>query len=296
MASKLDLAVNRRCLLAAPPLCVLLLLGACSQGDAVDGPMLRAILDVDPNGERLDNFGQPAPAPPTGHAAQSPDFIGFAGHAVELVATDTTPLGGGVEIFDRPHRNGGIDFDQLPLVAPGEEFFAVPIQNVAPGNYPYLRLAATYQRFGVTGHEVFMGIPVTAAIEVAAFVDDETWIETYELGDETVEVHGLRQQGYYGAWSSYTGVIEGQAPVGATTVPNPLDATSPIPVGSCIITGVLDTPLSISGDETEDIVLHFTLTTNQSFEWVDANGDGLWQPLSEQVVDMGIRGLVVTQE
>ena len=40
-------------------------------------------------------------------------------------------------------------------------------------------------------------------------------------------------------------VVEGQSPAGATTVPNPIFATSPIPAGSCLVTGVLQPPLLV---------------------------------------------------
>ena len=79
---------------------------------------------------------------------------------------------------------------------------------------------------------------------------------------------------------------------GATTVPNPIFDTSPIPAGSCVVTGAFDQPLVITGNETKDIVITVSLSTNNSFEWTD-NGDGLFQPeVGDAVVDMGVRGMV----
>ena len=56
----------------------------------------------------------------------------------------------------------------------------------------------------------------------------------------------------------------GQAPAGATTVPNPIFASSPIPQGSCLVTGEFETPLVINGDETEDIVVVLSVSTKRS--------------------------------
>lgn len=268
--------------------------GDGGDGDGGNGPRLIIVVDVDPTQVRLDNFGDPAPAPPMGHAATAPTFLSIATSSAELVPNETTLIGDGTALYDTPEKNGGADFSQIRVGMPRDELASIPLADIAPGTYPYLRMAVAYQRFVVPGHATFMGVPVTADVEVAAFVEDDTYIESYEIGDTSVTVNALKAQGYYGAWSMYTGVIEGQAPVGATTVPNPLDSTSPIPVESCVVTGIFDQPLEITGDEKNDIVLHISMSTNDSFEWVDDNADGKWQPFDEAVVDMGLRGMVVT--
>lgn len=265
-----------------------------ASGESSAEATLRIILDVDPDQLRLDNFGQPAPAPAPGRAAQDPQFLLIGAHSAELVPDAFTLLGAGALLFDSPVTNGAVDFDQLPVVSPGDELAFVDLAEVEPGTYEYLRVSVSYQRYAVEGHAEFMGIDVAATVEVASFVEGSTYIQSYELGDEVVEVNGVRDQGYYGAWSQYTGVIEGQVPVGATTVPNPLDETSPIPVDSCVVTAVFDEPLVITGDESQDIVLRVSLSTNASFEWSDDNADGLWQPFEEAVVDMGLRGMEVS--
>ena len=85
-----------------------------------------------------------------------------------------------------------------------------------------------------------------------------------------------------------------QAPEGATTIVNPLFATSPVPPGSCIVTGAFaGAKLKITGTETSDIVVEVSLSTNRSFEWKELIPNGKWEPLSgEPVVDMGIRGMI----
>jgi hypothetical protein len=54
----------------------------------------------------------------------------------------------------------------------------------------------------------------------------------------------------------------------------------------------------VTGAETEDITVTLSFSINQSFEWVDNNGngqldiyaDGVTAP--EKIVDMGLRGLI----
>jgi hypothetical protein len=87
--------------------------------------------------------------------------------------------------------------------------------------------------------------------------------------------------------------FSGDAPANATTVPNPLFATSPIPQGSCVVTGKFVNNLVISGTETKDVVVNLSLSINQSFEWSEVNFDGKYEPaVGETVVDMGLRGLI----
>jgi len=85
----------------------------------------------------------------------------------------------------------------------------------------------------------------------------------------------------------------------SSDLPNPLFATSPIPAGSCLVTGqfvdnlMANSPLVITGSETSDIVITVSLSTNKSFEWIDSTADGYFEPeAGEAVVDMGIRGMI----
>jgi hypothetical protein len=101
-------------------------------------------------------------------------------------------------------------------------------------------------------------------------------------------------QGYWGLETAY-GVFSGDAPV--TTVPNPIASSSPIPAGSCVVTGPFTIPLTITGKETKDIKVTVSLSTNKSFEWKDHNLNGIYEPLDgDSVVNMGIRGLVPTAQ
>jgi hypothetical protein len=44
-------------------------------------------------------------------------------------------------------------------------------------------------------------------------------------------------------------------------------------------------------------VVTVSLSTNKSFEWIEVNADGYYQPeLGEAVVDMGLRGLIPAKQ
>ena len=114
-------------------------------------------------------------------------------------------------------------------------------------------------------------------------------------------MNGNKTQGYFGAeepinLSQYgynqTFVQTGQA--ANTTVVNPLFGTSAIPAGSCVVTAAFNPgTLTITGKETQDIVITVSLSTNKSFEWIDYNSNQKWDALSgEPVVDMGVRGMI----
>ena len=76
------------------------------------------------------------------------------------------------------------------------------------------------------------------------------------------------------------------------TVVNPISSTSPIPDGSCVVTGKFNTPLIVLESNDDDINVTLSFSTNNSFEWLDLVPDGKYEPLvGEEVLDMGLRGL-----
>jgi predicted outer membrane repeat protein len=74
-------------------------------------------------------------------------------------------------------------------------------------------------------------------------------------------------------------------------VPNLIFATSPIPEGSCFVTSQFASRLRITGNETEDITVIISFSSNNSFEWWD-NGGGIFDSQLDTVVDMGLRGMI----
>jgi hypothetical protein len=276
-----------------------LLFGSCKKDDdEEETPVPRLILkfQFDSTQVRLNNFGQPASVA-AGHGAQSPVFNRMSAHYVEFAPTAITALGAGDVVYHAPETDQGgatgIDHDQSVEVPNGDEFLNIPITDLAPGTYEWLRVSLAYQNYTVkfrTGSQNLLGT-------IASFIGYNTYIGSYLVRDSMVTVNDDRLQGYWGFEVNDLPipVVTGQAPAGSTTVPNPLNSTSPIPAGSCVVTGAFPVPLTITGNETSDVVIIVSLSTNKSFEWLEADGDNVWEPLApnnETVVDMGVRGLI----
>ncbi len=250
---------------------------------------------TDSTQERLNNLGVPSTVP-SGHAALSPVFHKISAHYIEFTPNMYTALGAGEVVYHAAETTAGganaIDFAQARITAPGEIFLAVPISSFTPGTYEYVRASLLYQNYDV--NLLANGFDLTG--RVASFVGFNTYITNYLINTQAITVNDDKLQGYWGFETSVLGtpyVTSGQAPAGATTVPNPIFATSPIPQGSCVVTGGFATPLVITGNETNDIYVTLSLSTNNSFEWVDTNADGKWEPSAgESVVDMGLRGMI----
>lgn len=261
----------------------------------------------DPTQERLNNIGQPA-AMAAGHAGQSPSFNGMSAHYIELAQTGLTALGKGAILYRAAETTLGgdnaIEFDKSTASGNNEVFFETPLKNITPGVYEWLRLSLAYQNYDVKYYvdTVIAGITIKQEFNgtVASFIGFNTYIKNYKIKDQSIAVNANKKQGYWGFETtptfngiSYPVTITGQAPEGATTVVNPLFATSPVPAGSCVVTS--DFPsggLKITGKETNDIIVEISLSTNKSFEWIEVVNDGKWAPSKgEQVIDMGIRGM-----
>lgn len=254
---------------------------------------------------RLNNLGNPV-AVPAGNAAQSPVFNGMSAHYIELAETDITQVGQGAQLYKAEETGCGganaIVFCKSVLCKDGDVFFSIPLSKVKPGNYKWLRVSLAYQNYDV---KIKTNSTGQIAGTLASFVGFNTYVSKYKMKGAVMTPTlnggaGNKPQGY---WGFYTSVFnteiktEGQAP--QTTVVNP-NPSSPIPAGSCLVTGEFFKtsaagvqPLSITGTESQDIIITVSLSTNKSFEWKDLNPDGLFQPdVGETVVDMGLRGMI----
>lgn len=255
---------------------------------------------------RLDNFGDPAIIP-TGNSAQSPKFHEISAHYIEFAPDSLTALGGGEIIFKGPETTSGgsnaVDFDQAIIKGDGETFYSTPISQITAGSYKWIRVSLTYQNYDIDFIAKVDGNHYTGRL--ASFVGFNTYITNYTIETQTIPLFANKLQGFWGFETTIPGapsnpyVYEGQS--AGTTVPNPISATSPIPSGSCVVTGSFPTPLTITGNETSDIIVNINLSTNNSFEWKDLNGDGFFEPTDgvnpgDTVVDMGLRGLFPTYQ
>ena len=290
-----------------------------SDGDPKPGlttdRMLKIKFQFDPNQERLNNIGAVAEIP-AGHGVQTPNFHALGAHFIELVPDKWTPYKGGVQVYQGAEvaDNGSnpfgfttaIDFDKAIHVGDDEYFFEIPISELKAGTYKHIRVSVAYQNYTIAYN--LKNIPVVGDLDqqsgtVASFVGYNTHINDLVVNEMKTTVNDSKLQGYWAfetdfepPYTNYNQVFTGEVPANATTVVNPFPE-SPIPPGSCVVSGSLDQDLEITGTETEDLILTLSFSINGSFEWQDKNGNGAWdldaqnQANSEPVVDMGLRGL-----
>lgn len=253
------------------------------------------IFKFDSTQVRLNAIGQPAPMP-VGHAGQSPRFNLMSAHYVEMTPSPFTALGAGAVLYKAPEVTTGgakaIDFSNSKFAGNNQVFLSVPIKSFAAGTYTWLRVSLAYQNYDIYMNTLGQTLNAT----VASFIGYNTYLSSYKVKDSTVTVNANKLQGYWAFETKYMGIgylSTGQAPPGATTVPNPLFATSPIPAGSCLVTGEFLSPLVVTGNETSDINIIVSLSVNKSFEWIDVDGNGTYDPGNgDTVIDMGIRGMI----
>lgn len=254
-------------------------------------PRIYFTFKFDSTQTRLDNLGNVASVP-AGHSAQSPVFRFMSTHYIEMTPDMWTALGSGAVVYTGPSTTAGgpnaINFDSAIVVGENQEVISIPLSQFTPGTYNYLRVSLAYQNYDIKVRA--NSIDFTGRL--ASFIGYNTYISTFNVNTIPVTVNDDKLQGFW-AFEAFSQVTQGQAPPGATTVPNPLFATSPIPQGSCVVTGQFAQPLVITGNETQDIHVIMSLSTNNSFEWVEHSTPGIYEPLDgDTVVDMGIRGLI----
>jgi len=282
------------------PIAFLLFLVSCKK-DKTDedttGPKINFVFKFDSTQVRLNGIGNPSSIP-AGNAGQSPKFNSMSAHYVELAPDQFTLLGTGAVLYRAAETTAGgsnaIDFQKSTFAGDGQTFLSIPINSMAAGSYNWLRVSLAYQNYDIKYRSG--GLDLTGTL--ASFIGFNSYISNYKIKDSSVVVNANKAQGYWAFESSYSGfgfTGTGQAPPGATTVPNPLQSTSPIPPGSCVVTGQFANPLVITGNETDDVTVIVSLSTNKSFEWRDNDGNGSYDPgppSNDMVVDMGIRGLI----
>ncbi len=292
---------------------VLMAFASCKKDpvDADPAANLQFQFKFDAAQTRLNNIGLPATLP-AGHAAQDPEFRKMSIHYLELAPTAFTALGKGAVLYKAPETTKGgadaIDFDQAVLAGAGENFLKINLKDVAPGTYEWVRVSVAYQNYDVRFN--IRNLPVVGNLDqqkgtVASFLGFNTYINSTTPREKTLTVNDDKKQGFWVfetnltvPYNIYNQLYSGEAPAGATTVVNPLFASSPIPAGSCVVTGKFTQPLVVTGQETGDVTVTLSFSINKSFEWIDDNGNGQLDIYgdgttpAEKIVDMGLRGLV----
>lgn len=261
---------------------------------------------------RLNNLGKPAVLP-AGNAAQTPDFKQLSVHYIELAQDKFTLLGKGAIVYKGAEvtKNGenAVDFDKAAVSGQNQVFASISLKDIAPGTYEWVRASVTYQNYDIKFN--INGVPVIGDLKnqsgtVASFVGFNTFLTKIKPKTKELNVNLAKKQGFWAfetslisPYDSYNDIYSGDAPAGATTVVNPLAATSPVPTGSCVVTGKFLTPLVVTGKETKDITVTLSFSVNKSLEWKDSNTNGQldWyadqtKNKNEAIVDMGLRGLI----
>jgi len=209
---------------------------SCSEESSSE-PMLIVKFKFDPNQVRLNNLGELSSVA-AGNAAQSPIFNTIGSHYIELAKTANTQLGTGTIIYHGAETTLGgdnaIDFSKEKIVAQDEVFMKIPLSQVATGNYEWIRVSLAYQNYQIN----VRNNGVDYAGTLASFVGFNTYLTSFNIGNSIFPVNANREQGYWAfALNDQPYSSSGQTPAGTTTVPNPLHATSSIPLKSCVVTG-----------------------------------------------------------
>jgi len=274
---------------------LLFVLGICScekDDDVKAEPMLIVRFRFDKGQERLNNVGKPA-AIISGNAAQTPDFNVISAHYLEFAPTSKTKLGSGEILYNGEETNAGgenaIDFGLAKVVGEGETFLKIPLSKIKNGSYEWVRVSVAYQNYNISVRNA--GSDYTGTL--SGFTGFNTYISSFDIGNALFNINANKKQGYWAFRlddNPYS--TEGQAPEGLTTVPNPISKTSPVSPGSGIVTGKFANKFTVTGNETQNILVTLSMSVNKSFEWHEVNPDGKYEPsIGENVVDMGIRGL-----
>jgi hypothetical protein len=288
----------------------LLLWLGCDKTETPIEPKISFTCKFNASQERLNNTGAPAVVP-SGHATQTPDFKAISLHYIELIGDPKTQVGGGAIVFQAPETTLGgenaVWFDQAERLDETKTLFTLPVKDIPAGTYEWVRVSVTYQELGIKfniRNIEGVGNLMQQSGLLASFVGFNTYLTEVSVGGDKIIVDANRKQGFWlfksqlsGPYANYSRIYQGQAPAGSTTVVNPLFGTSPVPPGSCLVTGKLTEPLTITGAETNDIPVVLSFSINNSVEWKDDNGNkeldfyGQSGIPNEKIVDMGLRGL-----
>jgi hypothetical protein len=284
-----------------------LLLTSCGRKEEIANPMLRIKIKTDADLERLDSKGLPATVK-TGNAAQTPLVKNLSPGYIEFFQDAKTPVGKGFIAYQAEQTRAGgeaaFDFSKCKVIRDGELFIEVPLKEMAKGTYQWVRTSMAYQNADLIFN--LINVPNLGELQdergtISAFTGFNTFITKHKIRDKEESINANKKFGYWAfetvldrGFAQHNTVKNGQA-VGTSSV-NPNFSIAPVPISSGILTGSFATPLTITGSELQDITVTLSLSTNQSFEWVDTHKNGQWDLdvqnfIAEPVIDAGFRNL-----
>ncbi len=271
-------------------------------------------IKFDPLQERLTSTGLGSNVV-AGRATQTPSINSVGISSLEISPSAATPFGQGTVVLTTAETliNGtkAIDFSQITTAKEGEIFASIPIENIAPGKYEWIRTSVAYQNLDIQFNLInapSAGNFLDERGTLATFMGYNNYLSKHKIWRKEETINDYCKQGFWlfesklqTAYAAYNRVYSGQTAGNSITFVNPLAHSSPYPNGACAVTGRFDTPLSISGNENEDITVVLTFSINKSIEWEETiNRNGKWDInmqsrndaiLIEPIVDMGLRGL-----
>jgi nitrogen fixation protein FixH len=287
-----------------------LLLTSCWRKDEIANPMLRIKIKTDAELERLDSKGQVATVK-TGNAAQTPLVKTISPGYIEFSQEAKTPLGKGFIAYQADQTRAGgeaaFDFSKCQLMKDGDVFLTIPLKELPKGTYQWVRASMAYQNADLIFN--LINVPNLGELPdergtLSVFTGFNTFISKHKIREKEETLNANKKFGYWAfetaldrGFVQHNTIKNGQA-VGTSSV-NPNYTVAPVPIGSGIVTGRFETPLIVTGSELQDVTVTLSLSTNQSFEWVDTHKNGKWDLdvqnfIAEPVIDAGFRNLKAT--
>jgi hypothetical protein len=272
-------------------------------------PEIHVIWQQDPFQERLDNEGRPSPVS-SSNLSLSPKLNTIAVEHIELLAANPTRLFSGATLFSANNKqtvnDTTVSLDKLvftPQSTPLSTSYLKPLQGKT---FEWICVWVAYQSFDVRFN--LNNVPNIGTITdengtFNTFLAANTFISKHKVITKEDIVNDYRPQGYWlfetnlrAAFSAYNSFYRGQLAPRSVTAVNPLAASLATPRHSNIFITRLDKPITITGEEKNNVTITLTFSTNQAFEWRDNNRNGRWDIdvqniQNEPIMNFGLRGM-----
>ena len=255
------------------------------------------------------------------NAAVTPKYNSISANFLALFPNDSSKFSDAIPIYTAAIKDSiAFAFNKYMVVKEGETFLEIPLTAIKPGSYKWLGAGLAYSNVDVPFkiEYVFNNNTYNSSYTgtVATLLSGPSYINEIQIKDKNIIRNGNEPQGFWAFESrfGFGGFLDSiftkndyVAP-NATTVVNPLFGNTILPNFKSygITTGKIfgnksykngdvkeeQTPLVITGLETESIILELNLSTRNSFIWEDGNQNKMWEPFKgERIVDMGLRGM-----
>lgn len=293
------------CLLVVSCLFALVFLGCKKEAN----PQIQVIWQQDPFQERLDNEGRLSPVS-SSNLSLSPKLNTIAVEHIELLPSDPTRLFSGATLYSANNKqtvnDTTVSLEKLVFTPQSTPLSTSPLKSLQGKTFQWVCVWLAYQSFDVRfnlNNVPNIGTITDESGTFNAFLGANTFISRHKVITKEDIVNDYRPQGYWlfetnlrAAFTTYNTFYRGQLPPRSVTAVNPLSATLATPRNSSIFIARLDKPITITGEEKNDVTITLTFSTNQSFEWRDNNRNGRWDIdvqniQNEPVINFGLRGM-----